>query len=178
MIVHNELFVNMKKQSLALQDQFFMWLCKVKLDLFDQDLAVRFNVSISTVSRTIVTWSNFLYFTFGCLSCWPCRAQIKNTMPIIFKENFSNAHVIIDCTEIKVQTSLVLHSEFYSSYKSATTLKGLVGITPSGAVSFISKLYTGFISNRKIVKRWGVLGLLEDSDGVMADKGFTIADLL
>ena len=179
-IVHNELFVNMKKQSLALQDQFFMWLCKVKLGLFDQDLSVRFNVSISTVSRTIVTWSNFLYFTFGCLPRWPCRAQIKNTMPIVFKENFSNARLIIDCTEIKVQTpsSLVLHSEFYSSYKSATTLKGLVGITPSGAVSFIWKLYTKSISDREIVKRCGILGLLEDGDGVVADKGFTIADLL
>ena len=116
-----------------------MWLCKVKLGLCDQDLAVRFNVSISTVSRTIVTWSNFLYFTCGSLPLWPCRAQIKKTMSTVFKENFSNARVIIDCTEIKVRTpsSLVLHSEFYSSYKSATTLKGLVGFTPSGPVSFI-----------------------------------------
>ncbi|KAL9977351.1 hypothetical protein ACROYT_G014743 [Oculina patagonica] len=40
----NEAFVNMKKQSLAIEDQLFMWLCKVKLGLFDQDLAVRFNV--------------------------------------------------------------------------------------------------------------------------------------
>jgi len=113
------------------------------------------------VRLSIVTWSKFLYFTFGCLPLWPCRAHIKNTMPIVFKENFSNARVIIDCTEIKVQipSSLVLRSEFYSSYKSATTLKGLVGITPNGAVSFISKLYAGSISDREIVKRCGILGL-------------------
>lgn len=88
--------------------------------------------------------------------------------------------MIIDCTEFKVQTpsSLVLHSEFYSSYKSATTLKGLVGITPNVSVSFISKLYTGSISDREVVKRCGFLDLLEDGDGVMADKGFTIEDLL
>ena len=180
-IVDDDVFVNMKKQSLAIEDQFFMWLCKVKLGLFDQDLAVRFNISISTVSRTIITWSNFLYFTLGCLPlCRSSRSQIKKTMPTSFKENFSNVRVIIDCTEMKVQTpsSLVLHSEFYSSYKSATTLKGLVGITPSGAVSFISKLYTGSISDREIVKRCGILDLLEDGDGVMADKGFTIEDLL
>ena len=101
-------------------------------------------------------------------------------MPTVFKENFSNVLVVINCTEIKVQTpsSFVLHSEFYSSYKSATTLKGLVGITPSGAVSFISILYTGSISDRETVKRCGILGLLEDGNGVMADKGFTIEDLL
>lgn len=28
------------------------------------------------------------------------------------------------------------------------------------------------------MKRCGILGLLEDGDGVMADKGFTIEDLL
>ena len=97
-------------------------------------------------------------------------------MPTSFKDSFSNVRVIIDCTEMKVQTpsSLVLHSEFYSSYKSATTFKGLVGITPSGAVSFISKLYTGSISDREIVKRCGILNLLEDGDGVIADKGFTV----
>ncbi|XP_068735326.1 uncharacterized protein [Montipora capricornis] len=96
------------------------------------------------------------------------------------KDSFSKLREIQDCTEMKVQTpsSLVLHSEFYSSYKSATTFKGLVGITPSGAVSFISKLYTGSISDREIVKRCGILKLLEDEDGLMADKGFTIEDLL
>lgn len=45
-------------------------------------------------------------------------------------------------------------------------------------MSFISKLYTGSISDREIVKRCGILKLLEDGDGVMADKGFTIEDLL
>ena len=173
----NEVFINMKKQSLAIEDQLFMWLCKVKLGLFDQDLAVRFNVSISTVSRMVIT---FLYFTLGCLPLWSSRSHIRKTMPTSFKDSFSNVRVIIDCTEMKVQTpsSLVLHSEFYSSYKSATTFKGLVGITPSGAVSFISKLHTGSISDREIVKRCGILNLLEDGDGVMADKGFTIEDLL
>ena len=74
-------------------------------------------------------------------------------MPTSFKDSFSNVCVIIDYIEIKVQTpsSLVLHSEFYSSYRSATTFKGLVGITPSGAVSFISKLYTGPISDGDII---------------------------
>ena len=45
-------------------------------------------------------------------------------------------------------------------------------------MSFIPKLYTGYISDREIVKRRGILDLLEDGDGVMADKAFTIEDLL
>ena len=139
------MFVNISKQTLSIEDQLFMWLCKVRLSLFDQDLALRFNISVSTVSRTIIIWSNYLYFTLGCLLLWPRRSQISNTMPASSKDSFSSVCVIIDCTEIKTQTpsSLVLHSELYSNYKSAFTLKGLVGITPHGGVSFVSKLYTG-----------------------------------
>ena len=116
----NKVFVNMKKQSLAIEDQLFMWLRKVKLG---------FNVSVSTVSRMVITWSNFLYFTLGYLPLWSSRSQIRKTMPTSFKDSFSNVRVIIHCTEMKVQTpsSLALHSEFWSSYKSATTFKGLVG---------------------------------------------------
>lgn len=88
--------------------------------------------------------------------------------------------MIIDCTEIFVQTpsSLLLQSQLYSSYKSNTTLKGLVGITPHGAVSFVSGLYTGAISDKEITRCCGILDLIEEGDTVMADKGFDIEDLL
>lgn len=101
-------------------------------------------------------------------------------MPKTFKDTYPSVRVIIDCTEIKVQTpsSLTLHSEFYSNYKSATTLKGLIGISPTGSVTFVSALYTGSISDREITRRSGLIELLERSDGVMADKEFTIEELL
>jgi hypothetical protein len=59
------------------------------------------------------------------------------------------------------------------------TLKGLVGISPSGAITFISQLYTGSVSNCEIVQRSGFLELdFVEGDSVMADKGFTIDDIL
>ena len=42
----------------------------------------------------------------------------------------------------------------------------------------MSDLYEGSITNRDIVERSGLLDLLEEGDSVMADKGFTIQDLL
>ena len=76
-------------------------------------------------------------------------------------------------------SSLLLNSRLFSSYKNHTTLKSLVGIAPSGATTFISQLYTGSISDREIVERSGILDLpFNEGDDVMADKGFTIEDLL
>jgi len=66
----------------------------------------------------------------------------------------------------------------YSSYKSHTTLKGLVGIAPHGAITFVSSLYTGGISDKEITRCSGILDLLEEGDSVMADKGFDIEEVL
>ena len=54
---------------------------------------------------------------------------------------------------------------------SHSTAKGLVGIAPNGAVTFISDLYGGHVSDRKIVIASGILDMLEPHDSVMADWG-------
>ena len=54
----------------------------------------------------------------------------------------------------------------------------LIGVTPSGAISFVSEAYKGSISDRKLVEVSGLLDKLGAGDEVMADKGFTIQDLL
>ena len=90
----------------------------------------------------------------GLVQIWPTTAQIKNSMPECFETIYPKTRVILDCTEIKVQRpgSKVLDSEFYSAYKSHTTLKCLVGIVPHGSVTFVSSLYQGSISDNE--KQW------------------------
>lgn len=51
-------------------------------------------------------------------------------------------------------------------------------MTPSGAISFVSETYEGSISDRKLVEVCGLLEKLEPGDEIMADKVFTIQDLL
>ena len=72
-------------------------------------------------------------------------------------------------------SSLLLNSELFSAYKNHTTLKGLEVISPSGAITFISQLCTGSMSDIEIVERADVLN---EGDSVMADKGFTVSDIL
>ena len=170
-----------RKRKLSPSNQLFLFLCRVRLGLFELDLAYRFNMSMSTVSNIIISWSNFLYLRLGSLCIWPSKEQVIETMPESFKAKYPNTRVIIDATEIKVEmpSSLVFKSQTYSNYKSADTLKGLIGISPSGSITFISQLYTGSISDREITERSGLLKLpFHAGDCLMADKGFDIQDLL
>ena len=68
----------------------------------------------------------------------------------------------------------------YSNYKHHVTYKGLLGIGDSGAITFITQLYEGSISDKEIVKRSGILNknLWDDNDSIMADRGFTIQNEL
>ena len=53
------------------------------------------------------------------------------------------------CTEIR--SWLPLQSQLYSSYKSRTMLKDLIGISPNGLIYFVSELWSGPISDRELV---------------------------
>ena len=73
-----------------------------------------------------------------------------------------------------------MQSALYSHYKSHVTCKGLIGISLSGSLTFISQLFDGLISDKEIVSKSGFLelSLWNSQDSVMADRGFLIYDEL
>ena len=116
------------------------------------------------------------------LPIWPSREQVNDSMPDAFKEKYPKTRVIIDCTEVAVEAPESLHtrSVFYSDYKHHNTYKALIGISPAGGLSFVSELFPGSVSDREIVSRCGILNpnFWNKDYKIMADKGFTIRDLL
>lgn len=121
----------------------------------------------------------FLYITLGSIPLWLPRTDIQRLIPDEFKNLYPKTRVVIDCTEIRIQkpSSLVFHSQLYSNYKGTNTFKCLLGVAPHGAITFISSLYTGYMSDVE-TRLSGLLDLLEPGDDVMADKSFTIKKLL
>ena len=69
-----------------------------------------------------------------------------------------------------------MQSLTWSAYKNTNTVKGLIGITPAGYISFVSKLYCGNITDKSLTHESGVLNSLQAGDGLMADRGFDTAD--
>lgn len=158
-------------------DQFFLFLCKVRQGFHDKDLAVRFNISETRVTRIVITWAHYLYLVLGEIPLWRSRETDCQDVPECFKSSYPRARVTLHCAEIKVQTSNTdnTSSQIYYSHAS---YKGLLGIAPHGAVIFISPLYSGCASTRDITKSSGILDLLEPGDRVITDKDFAIQDLV
>ena len=100
-------------------------------------------------------------------------------MPVEFKY-YPTTRVIIDATEIftQVPSSLKSQSQTWSDYKHHNTWKVVVGVTPNGCIVFVSKLWSGRVSDRQLTQDSGLFDQLESGDNVMADRGFAIEDIL
>ncbi|CAG2247497.1 unnamed protein product [Mytilus edulis] len=177
--------VNNKKKpgasrKLTFFEEFVITLLRLRLGLNTYVLSLLFGVSQSTISRVFTTWISLMAQCLGPLIKWPSKEKIKKHMPLSFRRKYPNTRVIIDATEFYVQRprNPTAQSKTWSNYKSKNTFKTLVGITPNGAFSFISDLWTGNISDRSITERSGFIDLIEKGDHVMADRGFLIKDLL
>ena len=100
-----------------------------------------------------------MYFTFKELNIWPEKEVIEMYMPFDFKEKFPSTRVILDATEIPIQkpSKVLAQSATWSSYKNRNTVKCMIGITPKGVVSHISKAFGGSASDRQIIENSDLL---------------------
>lgn len=169
-----------KRGSLDLIDQLFAVLIRLHVGLLTSDIAERFQISESTFSKYFSSWICLLWQELKCLNPFPSRDIVQRTMPPSFKKRYSSVRVIIDCTEIYIQkpSSLVNQSLTFSNYKHHSTVKFLVGITPSGVISFVSEGWPGKTTDRELTISSSLIDLLDENDSVMADKDFTNRDVL
>ena len=132
-----------RRRKLSNFQEFILVAMKLRLGLFNRDLAYRFKICENTVSLIFRTWIRFLRVELEPLICLPPRDVLRQHMPPIFQMHYPKTALIIDCTEFEMErpSSLDNQSACYSQYKSRTTMKALIGITPSGATAFVSILF-------------------------------------
>ena len=61
---------------------------KLKLGLYNKDLAVRFCIALSTVTKIVKTWINLIYIRLGSIRLFPSRDIIIRNMTQDFKEQY------------------------------------------------------------------------------------------
>ena len=158
--------------------QRIMTIMRFRLNLSVQDLAYRFGIHASTVSRVFQSCVHTMFASMTFLVRWPEREELRLTLPACFREKFSSCAVIIDCFKVFIDrpSCLLARAQTWSSYKHHNTAKFLIGITPQGTVSFISKGWGGHTSDKFITENCGLLNNLLPGDLVLADRGFNIEE--
>ena len=77
-------------------------------------------------------------------------------------------------------TNIQDQSASSSSYKNTNTVKTMIGITPRGAVNFISDTFAGSTSDRQIIEKSDLVEghMFEPGEILMIDHGGPCQDLL
>ena len=119
-VIQRKEFLELKKENMCLKEKLekkastdifseeflmsmvLMFLMKLCLNLFDEDLAQRFGIHSSTVSRNFHRVLDVAFEATSFLIQLLERDVLKLTMPLSFRF-FKTCCVIIDCTEIFIE---------------------------------------------------------------------------
>lgn len=170
------------RRRLTPLQELIIALVRLRCGFLLEDMSYRFRVSIGLLSSITTTWIQFMFREFSenlRPQMFASREQVQKQMPLIFNK-FENLRVIIDCTEFFCESpsNFEHQGNLYSQYKGHTTFKVLIGCTPNGGISFVSDVYEGSISDRNIVIKSKFADYLCPGDVVLADKGFTVEDIV
>ena len=109
---------DISRTKLSPMDQLLLTLMRLRLNLEELDLAIRFKISQPTVSRYFITWVSFLYCHLSEIDWWPSTDQVHIFCPSAFRDKYPVVFAIIDATEVYLETPSDL---FYNLLHGPTT---------------------------------------------------------
>lgn len=180
-----------KNAKLSKFQQLLLTLMRLRLDLRNQDLAYRFGVKVSTVTRTVHQIINIMFTMLVPTAVfWPSRLELRKNLPEAVKCTHPDCAVIIECFTVSLEkaVSTDTHCQAARATREVSTpslqpafsseLKYVIGVAPQGAVMFVSKGTPGNISDKTLVESCGLLHKLLPGDVVLAQRDYGIKDLV
>lgn len=168
--------VKKKQITLPIKHSIGLTFTKFKQNLTYTALGVLFGISRKLVKNYFIHTLHELCVVLSPQIRWPSKDKTLENIPK-FSEKYKNTKIVLDCLEISMRRSKCLKCRIptFSNYKSSHIVKFMLGVTPSGLISFISKAYGGRASDKQIFIKSRLLERLKRSvDAVMVDRGFLI----
>lgn len=168
-----------KKKELTNFEECLLSLVYIRQGIDLSVLADWFEISKSWAGSVVKSWINILATILNELLIYPSAAVVRSHLPPDYPPEYSDTRIILDCTEFFITTPGNTSSQAatFSTYKHHNTVKALIGVTPTGVITFVSKTFGGNTSDAHIFQS-EFMSRLEPGDAVMVDKGFNIADLV
>ena len=166
-------------KSFTMNNHLLLILMKLKLGASNRDLSLRFDIKEEYAFKIVRTQLPKLANVFAKLIIWPEREALRENLPHALAL-LKKCVCIIDCTEIYIEPPLNLNAraQIFSNYKSHNTIKYLIGITPAGAISFLSAGQGERSLDKEITLKSGFLDKLTHADCLLADRGFLVEEKL
>ncbi|XP_020487666.2 uncharacterized protein [Labrus bergylta] len=170
----------MKNMKLSKFQQLLLTLMRLRLDLRNQDLAYRFGIKVSMVTRTVHQMVNIMSSTLVPTAVfWPSRAELRKNLPAALCASHPDCAVIIDCFTVPFEEPVSRGNQQQLQHgmgMSYNVLKYLIGVAPQGVVTFVSRGVLGNVSDKGLAEGCGFLCKLLPGDVVLANRDLDIAD--
>ena len=157
------------------KNQFYATLVKLRHNVPMNDLVYRLHVTEATASEFFHKWLDVMHCNLKQLIIWPDSETLQQNLPSVFQTNFTKVKCIIDCFEIFIErpVAFTARAATYSNYKKHNTVKVFIGISPTGAITFISSAWGGRVSDKVITQQ---CKHIDPGDIILADHGFNVHD--
>ena len=182
----NKIDDNGQEAKCSTEEMLYVYLLRLRRAYTIKSLAVILSTPNRTIKETLVrkiftTYIQLLYKVFRDMQdvMFPARGKIRRFLAKVFK-TMKDVRCVVDCTEFHVQTSrnYARQGNTYSSYKHANTFKCLIAVTPNGGACFVSDLFEGEIDDVQTFRECEIMKHIRPHDVILADRGFTVQDLL
>ncbi|KAI5634510.1 DDE superfamily endonuclease domain-containing protein [Phthorimaea operculella] len=157
------------KNTISPMDQFFLTLIILRRHITFEEISYMFLTTITQVYNIFITWIRFMASQWRLLDLWVDKETVQTIVQTHASDdrNKNSKHTESICTlrsmEFPLQKPSLQEAEkcTHSALKDRNTMKAIIGIAPSGLITYISPCYGGSVTDRQIIERSALLDKLE-----------------